>query len=51
MVFSATLGERLGHVLRYQIKQAVAADVVLAGRRRVGDVGLDVLNGLAQLFW
>ena len=51
MVFSTTLGERLGHVLRNQIKQAVAVDVVLAGRRRVGDVGLNVLNGLTQLFW
>ncbi len=46
VVLGAALDERLGHVFRDQIKQAVAVDVVFPERRGVGDVGFNVLNRL-----
>jgi hypothetical protein len=50
VVLGAALSKRLGHVFRNQIKQVVAVDIVLAQRRRVGDVRFNVLNGLTQFF-
>ena len=49
VVLGATLGERLGCIFGDQIKQAIAVDVVLPERRRVGDVGFNMLDGLTQI--
>ncbi|VAL71337.1 Uncharacterised protein [Enterobacter kobei] len=48
MKLGAAFSKRLSHVFRDQIKQSVAIDIMLAGRRGVGDVPLYIVNGLAQ---
>ena len=48
MKLGAAFSKRLSHVFRDQIKQSVAIDIMLAGRRGVGDVALYIVNGLAQ---
>jgi hypothetical protein len=47
VILRAALSKRLSHVFRYQIKQAVAVNIVLA--ERVASVmRFDVFNGLTQ---
>ncbi len=48
MVFRAARGLRLGGIFGNQIKQVIAVDIVFTQRRRLADMGDDVLNGLAQ---
>jgi hypothetical protein len=50
VIFGATLGKRLCHIFRNQIKQVVAVNIMLPGRGGIRHMGFNVFNGLAQFF-